>query len=579
VEGEPAHLFQLVDRLTARLIAGRSNGPAAGLTRLAALTTDSLAALKAYLEGERQFRGGGTDSALAPLERAIEIDSTFALAHYRLATVEMWRPVPRPQAGEAVRRALRFAERLGDRDRRLIEALAASLEGRDSDAERIYREIVSRYPDDVEASYQLGELMVHRSVFLGRSWLDARVPLERVVSIDPDHQDALFHLANIAARERRLGALDSLTERLLGLDRQAEWFYRGQRAVAFGDSAGIARFLAAMQERSDDIAQPWLGGVTFYTGDLTVGRRLWRSLTEPSRSPGVRLLAHVTLAEMEVMTGRWHAAKAELDAAERIDSATALEYHALLALWPLFTLPRSELEGLRARLMRSSGRAGPTNDSSFIGLHALAHPYLRLYLMGLLSARLGEPALALRDAAMLEREAETSFAPHFVRGLARTVHAEVARRQGRFAEALAALDSTRSGAPPEVPRNGDSPFYVNEYEQFVRAELLDTLGRSDEALQLYRAIADNLFHTGAPAQLRMALLYERLGAPEQAAEHYARFAELWRECDPELRGLIAMAERRARRPRGSTPRASGGVRPEPGLPGYGWPHDTAKGAR
>jgi len=220
VEGEPTRVFRLVDGLTARLIAARSGGPAASLTRLAALTTDSLAALKAYLEGERQFRAGHMDSALAPLERAIQIDSTFALADYRIATLETWQPVQRPQAGEAVRRALRFAPRLGDRNRRLVEALAATFDERLGDAERIYREIVSRYPDDVEASYQLGELIVHRGVYLGHSWLDARAPLERVVAIDPDHQDALFHLANIAARERRLGALDSLTDHLLRIDPQ-----------------------------------------------------------------------------------------------------------------------------------------------------------------------------------------------------------------------------------------------------------------------------------------------------------------------------------------------------------------------
>jgi serine/threonine-protein kinase len=546
VEGAPAQLLPLVDGLTARLIAGRSGGPAGSLTRLAALTTDSLSALKAYLEGERHFRAGRLDLAFPALERAIQIDSTFALASYRIATAEMWNAPQRPRAAEAVDRALRFGHRLSRRDRRLMEALAASLDGRVADAERTYREIVSRYPDDLEANYQLGELISHWSSIIGRSWLDARAPYERVLSIDPDHEDALFHLSAMAARERRLGALDSLTGRLLKIFPPPAWFARGQRAVAFGDTAEIARLMTAMRETSDDIAQPLLGLVTFTTGDLAAGRRLWRLLTEPSRSLGVRLLAHLTLAKMELMSGRWTAASAEIDSAQAVDFATALEYRALFSLWPLLTVPRSELQDLRARLFRWKGATGPTNDSSFIGEHALAHAYLRLYLLGLVGVRLGESAQALHYATELEQRAKGSFAPFFVEDLARSLRAEVARFRGRPGEALAILDSARFWNLEEVARTGDSPFYDHEYEQFVRAELLDTLGRDEEALRAYRSIADQLFHSGAPAHLKMARIYERQGRRQQAAEHYARFAELWKECDPELQTLVAIARERAR---------------------------------
>ena len=90
----------------------------------------------------------------------------------------------------------------------------------------------------------------------------------------------------------------------------------------------------------------------------------------------------------------------------------------------------------------------------------------------------------------------------------------------------------------------NSPFYLHEYESFIRAELLHTLGRDAEALQAYRSIADELFHSGAPAHLRLAEIYERRGERQKAREHYARFLELWRDCDPELRPLVEEARRR-----------------------------------
>jgi serine/threonine-protein kinase len=543
VDGRSPQLFQLVDGLTAQLIAQQSGGPTGALSRLAALTTDSLAALKAYLEGERHYRAWrGGDSAITALERAVRIDSSFALAHYRLATALLWTD---GRAGEAVDRALRHGHRLSDRDRRLIEALAAFLHGRIAEAERIYREIVTRNPDDLEATFQLADLIHGWSGYVGSSWLDARELLERVLSIDPSHHHALFHLSGIAARERRLEQLDSLTDRLLQLFPESRrLFLRGQRAVAFADTAQTARFMAALRKSDDDIAQ-WTGGVVvFTTGDLVVGRRIWRLFTEPSRSRGLRVLAHLTLAKMELMTGRWSAAKVELDSAMALDSATALEHRALLSLWPLLQVSRSELLALRNSLQRWKAAAGPPNEGFVTAEHAPAHPYLRLYLLGLLSARLDDHAAALDYAAELERQAGASFAQVFVRGLGRGLRVEVARARGRADQALATLDSAGFWAWRELEISGNSPFYFQEYQQFVRAELLNTLGRDAEALQAYRGIADYLFHSGAPAHLRLAEIYDRRGEPEKATAHYARFVELWKDCDPEFRPLVEEARRR-----------------------------------
>lgn len=544
VQGEPTQLFQLVDGLTAQLIAGRSGGPSAGLSRLAALTTDSLAALKAYLDGERQFRIGQPDSAVQTLERAIRIDSLFALAHYRMASAAMWTN-RRPRASEAADRALRLAHRLSDRDRRLIGALAASLRGDIPQAERTYREIAGRYADDVEANYQLGDLIFHRSAILGRSWLDGREWFERVLSIDPDHQGALYHLSNIAAKERKLGELDSLTKRLLQIVPPPAWGFRGQRAIAFGDTAEIERFVAAVRHHSDDnAAQATAGYAVFTTGDLVIGRRLWRLIAEPSRARGVRTLAHLTLAKIEVMTGRWHAAEGELDAAAVLDAATTLEHRALLSLWPLLKVSRSDLQALRDSLLRWKASPGPSNESGITGEHSRAHPYLRLYLIGLVNARLGDHASSRSYAAELGRLSAASFAPSFVEDLGRVLRAEVSRARGRPNEALATLDSVRFWTREDLELTANSPFYTHEYEQFVRAELLYELGRYDEALRSYRGIADGLFHSGAPAHLRMAQIYERRGQREKAAGHYARFVELWKDCDPEFRPLLEEARRR-----------------------------------
>jgi tetratricopeptide (TPR) repeat protein len=94
-----------------------------------------------------------------------------------------------------------------------------------------------------------------------------------------------------------------------------------------------------------------------------------------------------------------------------------------------------------------------------------------------------------------------------------------------------------------------SPVHAHSLERFVRAELLRERGRLQEALAWYETLAETLFDDVvflAPAQRRMAEIEEELGHRDQAVRHYARFVDLWRDCDAGFRPLVAEAEERLR---------------------------------
>ena len=57
---------------------------------LASVTTSSLPALRAWLEGEVHYRHGAADAAVAAYERALAHDTTFAFAYYRLSSAYSW---------------------------------------------------------------------------------------------------------------------------------------------------------------------------------------------------------------------------------------------------------------------------------------------------------------------------------------------------------------------------------------------------------------------------------------------------------------------------------------------------------
>jgi tetratricopeptide (TPR) repeat protein len=183
-EGDSAALFQLVDQLSAQLLVRGERSQGARLAQTASLTTSALPALKAYLDGERNLRAAQFDSAVAAFQAATALDSSFALAYYRLAVAAAWTGRMGLLA-PSITRALALADRLSERDRALLQAFAEMAEGRPDEAERRYREILETYPDDLEARFQLANVLYNYNAPRGRPPGEAREHYDRVLESDP----------------------------------------------------------------------------------------------------------------------------------------------------------------------------------------------------------------------------------------------------------------------------------------------------------------------------------------------------------------------------------------------------------
>ena len=163
VEGPVDSLVPLIDRLSVEIL--RAILPERGLeggVGLESVASSSPEALKAWVEGERDFRRGDFDQADESFLRAIEIDSTFALAWLRLAQSRGWRRNT-PGIGserEAYEKAAALTDRLSPRERMLLRA-QGRLVGLDSIGADSLKAFVRRHPDDAEAWAQLGERLYH----------------------------------------------------------------------------------------------------------------------------------------------------------------------------------------------------------------------------------------------------------------------------------------------------------------------------------------------------------------------------------------------------------------------------------
>src|SRR5262249_26338673 len=145
--------------------------------------------------------------------------------------------------------------------------------------------------------------------------------------------------------------------------------------------------------------------------------------------------------------------------------------------------------------------------------------------------------------------AETSPDGHSLAlSCAATLRAQMAWLSGDATAALATLDRGRLEPWLEYPLA--SPFFSQAYERYLRAQLLQSIGRNAEALGWYASFGESALYDRiylAPSHLHRAEIYDRIGDREKARFHYQRFVELWKDADPQLQPMIADVEQRLSR--------------------------------
>jgi tetratricopeptide (TPR) repeat protein len=543
-----ADTYRVVDEIARQLLAGRHQGPAEALTRLAAVTTPSVPALKAYLEGESRLREGLFGPAVEAFQAAIAADTAFALAHYRLAVAAEWDE--RSELSEhAAEQAARFGARLSGHHSLLVQGLLAWRRGDAASAELIYRQIVRDHREDVEAWFQLGEVLFHANPLRGRSIVEAGEPWELVRSREPGNRFAILHLARIAALRGDSVRLDALVEPALSLEPNGDrrvLELAGWRALVFRNRTEEDRVSAQLRRSGFPTVQNVAWQLVSWSRNLAGSERLARLMLDRDRHD---VAGHLILAHLDLARGMRRRAVADLPTGEGADEPLMLATRAWFASLEFVPVSAPELQRLRRELTAWRPRAipiGPEGPEA-VSLHRAAAPLLRDYLLGTLSVRLGDLAGGARAAASLEGAPGATSADRLAQTLALGVRALIARSQGHPEAALQLLE--RIQQPARREEVSQSPFHAVALERYLRAELLRELGRHEEALGWYASLGElSPFELVflAPSHLHQAEIHERLGRSTEAAEHYSQFVALWKDADPEFQPPVAEAGRRLR---------------------------------
>jgi serine/threonine-protein kinase len=162
-------------------------------------------ALAAYQAAMQALRDGNIEAHEAQLREAVRLDPAFPKAELRLAQAMLlssrWTLV---DARQHIQKAARLRSLMPEQDQMYLSALEAAVSREPPDIvehEKRMREVVERYPDDVDLMAPLGMAQL----MLGRS-ADAMATFERVLALDPKFMQVWQMKAQI---ERRKGDMEA----------------------------------------------------------------------------------------------------------------------------------------------------------------------------------------------------------------------------------------------------------------------------------------------------------------------------------------------------------------------------------
>jgi tetratricopeptide (TPR) repeat protein len=537
VQGPPDSLFALVDRLSIDVLAAIWQGEErprvdVDLTRI---TTTSLPALKAYLEGESLLRRGDFPGSITAYERAVAADSTFAFALYHLGLAYYW--VGDVNMNRSYRRALRHAGRLPEREAMLLRATLGYVTGV-LDLPTVIgllRDVTRKYPDEADAWYFLGEAYWHSGEQLLSSQDESEKAFRTVVELDPGFALAYIHLLNNAfiyrpdsARASRL--IDLAYHRLPNSSGQEG---RVAFGLVFGDSIRRSQAYATLDTLPPGVrewlADGYLNHPRFWAMRGVVledrprpnaplgGVMTWK-LFDTSLLQG-RLRTALAWLEDPLITPRFRAAGLyRVDAAGLPVPRSALDQ----ALAPPRTEPRPEAFEFTLTWFYAGAYAADQGRSVD---HAAAVDQLR----------------AGADRFLAEGDSANA---RFSRGVALALEGQGLRRRGDSAGALERLMAGQRQATWNDSVSGDA---INGTIRWWLGELLLEMKRPTEAALYYESFWNDPF-----AAYRLGPIYEQIGDPAKARVAYALVASTWSDADPELQA-------RAREARASVQRLSASI--------------------
>jgi eukaryotic-like serine/threonine-protein kinase len=507
----PSQLLDAIDDLTKKLRGriGESLKSVREAPPLDQVTTSSLEALRKYAEGSRAFDlEGDYTKAASLLRESVARDTMFAMAYRKLGIALSNGGMPHAQVDSALTKAFKYSARLPEKERFLA----------------------------IGSYYQNGPERNRRK---------AGEAFEHVLSIDSTEPAALNNLANIYRSLRQFARAESLYRIQTASPRAAQVSFSNflgtlmvQGKVAQAESA-FAVWQRRFPPSATALAYPAL--LMYARGQRDSAERYWRTVPT-DKIPAVRINALANLAQFSLLHGRLRASDSLYGAVRALQSTMGQPPNVL-----------SDSVTFAQQLLwyeQDSNRAVRVLDATLarVPLKTLPEERRPYFTIASLYAMAGRIDKARAMIAQFDAEVKDSTTRMLESPGRHWAFGEIALAEKRPLEAV--REFWKSDSLPDGP-DGDCYFC----KEVLVARAFDAANQPDSAIVHFERFLAGHFPSRlalddqylAPAEQRLAELYEAKGDSQRAASHYLAFIDLWKNADPLLQPRVQEAKRRLAR--------------------------------
>jgi tetratricopeptide (TPR) repeat protein/TolB-like protein/predicted Ser/Thr protein kinase len=543
VEGTgEASLFGLVDELTrrfkTRLATPRTELlPRPGTTPsgkeldlgIEDVTTSSIEAYRYYAEGMSYHERGLSAQALPLLERAVEIDPKFAMAHAKLAVLHN-NMVAYDKRDVHAARALELADRLPTRERYYIEGFYYT--NRPETLEKgldAYRQALRLHPEHQAARHNLGLHLL----FLERypeSIEQYEELVRRGTSTPTSYENLAGGLTRSGNVSRALEVADDFVRQ--HPDNATGHRMRGTALIATG--------------RLDEASAAFQKALALNSFDFAARHGLWIVAVMQERWADASKLADEMARSTNPFQRFLSGMERGFGALARGSSAPALQGFEVSATSPVPQL-RAEALGRTVDVLLRMGRVpqglSHAERAAAVASGTDAEPNA-LHALAIAQAAAGRFGDARRSIDRLAALAKTAGPAE--QRLANWARGELALLEGDKSRAVEELRQALATLPPHGAPIGPPTHHAELW--FAAARVFIAAGLDKEAapqLERLQAAFERGFgiEVWARSFYLLGQIYERAGDHARAREQYRRFVDLWGDGDME-RGWVQDARQK-----------------------------------
>jgi len=511
-EGED--LFSVVDKLSAQI---KNDLSLPGGTRkeldkaVADVTTHSPEAYRYYLEGLDNYNKVYFADAARSFEKALDFDSTFAMAYFRLANLK--------EGGERKRliaKAAEYLDKVSKKERFYIKIVEAGASGNTKDYLEGLQKMTEHFPDDKESFQRLASYYYEM-----RQYDQAIAHFNRALEIDPLDKLVLNMLAytyNQAGDfDKSIWAINKYIS--VAPDEANPYDTRGDLYAWNGRIEQAMQSYRKALEKKPDFYASWakLGHMYLFKREYARAESCYQELTA-SDQKDVRSEGRIYLAYIPAYQGRLGEAVRVLDdglAADRMEQAEGAHKARKHSLKAFILLERGSFDSAEEEAEKAvSIRRRIYPDNRLWGRYHLVH----------LLAEAGriqkaeQVAQALRDDIGEDEEGRICY----------------------WWYAVGCIDFFKGNLEESIVNLENAADHLHEfYPNYMLARAYLKSGRLDKGvtqlekmLSKYDESRAALGSWAVKACYLLGLAYEKSGWNSKAIEQNEKFLEIWKDADP-----------------------------------------------